>query len=372
MATTRNHAVSALRDCGSRAGVVSPGPYGPGYCLSALRALVFTCAKSTCLLALFFGAVLPTVSIFADEPSAIFTPKLLIAHAAYHPRKQHPTIYFYHHDGKSQGKVVGEVKVEGKRSDYHPSLSLDGRWCAFASEQENETSRIFLWDLAEQKLVDLPDINTSPNAQLHATMSGDGNLIAYAAWSHPEGAGRWDVMLYDAAGKRPLNAPDLNQQPLDERMPALSGDGRTLAFTSNAKENVGGTDIYFYDVASGQTTHEAALNSARADIEPTLSADGKMALFVSDRQGGAGGRDLYLFDRTRQEFLPLPNLNSIAHEQSPSLSGDGRFIVFVSERISGEGERDVFLYDRAAQKILPTPMLNGKYEDIDPCVIVLP
>jgi Tol biopolymer transport system component len=311
--------------------------------------------------------------LLSQEPATRdFSPKVLIAHAAYHPRKQHPTIYFYHHDGESQGKVIGEIRVEGKRSDYHPSLSLDGRWCAFASEQENETSRIFLWDLREQKLVDLPDINASPNAQLHATMSGDGKLVAYAAWSHPEGAGRWDVLLYDAGGKRPLAATGLNEQPLDERMPALSGDGRTLAFTSNAKDNVGGTDIYFYDVSSGQTSQELALNSPRADIEPSLSLDGKLVAFVSDRRGGAGGRDLYLYDRNKQQLVDLPNLNSIAHEQSPSLSADGRYIAFVSERSSGEGERDIFIYDRSVEQLLAAPGLNGKYEDLDPCVIVLP
>jgi Tol biopolymer transport system component len=317
-------------------------------------------------------AVIASSARAEDTPAPDFKPKLLIAHAAYHPRKQHPTIYFYHHDGQSLGKVVGEIKVEGKRSDYHPSLSHDGRRCAFASELENETSRILLWDLGEQKLVDLPDINSSPNALLHATMTGDGKLIAFAAWSHPEGDGRWDVLTYDVPGTRRVHPTGLNTQPLDERMPALSGDGRTLAFTSNDKTGVGVTDIYFHDVASSQTSHDAQLNSPRADIEPSLSADGKLVAFVSDRPGGIGGRDIFLYDRAKRELIALPGLNSVAHEQSPSLSPDGRYVAFVSERSSGEGERDVFVYDRETAKLLATPSLNGKYEGIDPCIIVLP
>ena len=35
----------------------------------------------------------------------------------------------------------------------------------FASELENQTSRIFVWDMKEKKLVTLPALNDSPNAQ---------------------------------------------------------------------------------------------------------------------------------------------------------------------------------------------------------------
>lgn len=299
-----------------------------------------------------------------------FTPKLLIAVSSYHPRPKHPTIYFYHHDGQSLGKKVGEVTVSGKRSDYHPSLSADGRWCAFASEEENQTSRIRVWDLQEKKLLELPEANKSPNGQLHASISGSGKLVAFSAWSNPQASGRWDVLLFDVAGNNflPLG---VNTQALDERMPCLSGDGRLLAYTSNAKGGVGRTDIYFYDLSTGESISDAKLNSSHMDVEPSLSADGRLVAFVSDRREGQGGRDIYLYDRDQSKLLPLPNLNSVAHEQSPSLSSDGRYLTFVSERTAGEGERDVFLYDRQSGKLLPTPQLNGKQEDMDPCVIVL-
>lgn len=307
----------------------------------------------------------------AQESEVEFTPKLLIAFSGYHPRPKYPTIYFYQHDGKAQGKVFGSIAVSGKRSDSHASLSHDGRYCAFASEEENNTSKVRLWDRAEKKLVDLPDINKTPHAQLHASLSGNGKFMAFAAWSHPEAQGRWDVLLYDIAGRQRLPLASLNTQPQDERMPALSADGSALAFTSNAEGGKGLTDIYFYDVASAQVTHDAKLNSPRLDIEPALSADGNLVAFSSDRPGGQGGRDIYLYDREKQRFLPLPGLNYVAQEQTPSLSPDGRFIAFVSERLAGEGERDIFLYDRTAGKLLPTPGLNSKHEDLDPCVVVL-
>jgi Tol biopolymer transport system component len=297
--------------------------------------------------------------------------KLLIAFSSYRERPRHPKIYFYEHDGVSGGKIIGSIDTVNQRSDYHPSLSHDGRYCAFSSELENQTGRIQLWDMQQKKLVNLPKINDSPNAQMSPSLSGDGKWLAFAAWDRPGSSKRWDVFLYDLTAKKFIDLPGLNTPSFDERMPALNGSGQLLAFTSNAKGGAGLTDIYLYDRAPKKVLSIPGMNSKNMDIEPALSADGNLIAFVSDRPGGMGGRDIYLFDRKAGKLLPLPGLNSVAQEQSPSLSAEGRFIAFVSERIGGAGERDIYLYDREVQKILPTPGLNSKQEDFDPCVIVL-
>ena len=89
-------------------------------------------------------------------------------------------------------------------------------------------------------------------------------------------------------------------------------------------------------------------NSPSTDTEPALSADGRLLAFVSDRPAAdsrqAGTRNIYLYDRVAQRLLPTPGLNSPGQEQSPSISPDGRFLVFVSERLDGAGERDIYLY----------------------------
>src|SRR5262245_26844573 len=98
--------------------------------------------------------VLPLFAASAADDAA--KAKLLIAFASFRDRPLHPKIFFYEHDGIGAGKIVGSIDAVNQRSDYRPSLSLDGRWCAFAAELENQTSRIFLWDMAEKKLVTLP------------------------------------------------------------------------------------------------------------------------------------------------------------------------------------------------------------------------
>ena len=304
----------------------------------------------------------------APEPAKA---KLLIAFASFRERPKQPKIYFYEHDGDKTGKIVGSVDTVNLRSDSHPSLSLDGRYCAFASELENQTSKIFLWDLMEKKLVNLPVINDTPNAQLHPTISGDGQVIAFAAWDRAGFSQRWDIVGYDMKTKKLHDLPKLNSQKFDERMPCFSGNGRFLAFTSNMNGGVGLTDIYLYDRTESKVIAIPDMNSPNMDMTPSLSEDGNLVAFVSDRKGGKGGRDIYLFDRKAKKFIDLPGINSATHEQSPSISPDGRYIAFVSERLGGEGERDLYLYDRDAKKLLPTPGLNSKREDFDPCVIVL-
>lgn len=320
-----------------------------------------------------------TCNLVTAQPAPEFTPKLLIAFSSVKERRAppYPKIYFYEHDGIAKGKVVDGIDSIGKetnssRGDMHPSLSRDGRYCAFSGQiGVTDGGRIEIWDRHEKKLLQLPGLNESTNVhQVTPSFSGDGKLAAFSAWARPGGNPRWGVYLYDVAAKKLVDLPKLNAEVFDQRHPALSGDGKLLAYASNVKGGVGLTDIYLYDLNEKKVIALPEMNSKSTDMQPALSGDGNLLAFTSDRPGGAGGRDIYLFDRAAKKLIPLPGLNSSAQEQSPSLSADGRYIVFVSERPDGAGERDVYLYDRQLQKLLPTPGLNSKDDDFDPCVVV--
>jgi len=298
--------------------------------------------------------------------------RVLIAFSSYRERMQWPQIHFYEHDGSGAGKIIENIPTVPKRSDNRASLSVGGRYVAFAAEQENEVSRIRLWDRQEKKLVELPTIDDTPNAQLWPTLAAGGRTIVYAGWNRPGSSQRWDLFLYDVAAKKLGPLSDINTLPHDERMPALAASGRKLAYVTNDPSGAGLMDIALCELATGQAIPLPGLNTAHREVEPSLSADGRWLAFVSDRPGGAGGRDVYLYDGQAQQLVELPGLNSVAHEQTPSISPDGRWLAFVSERIRGEGERDIFLYDIARRQLVPTPGLNAKQEDIDPCVITLP
>lgn len=314
----------------------------------------------------------------AQEPAAA---KLLIAFSSVRQRHAppYPRIFFYEHDGVANGKLLGLIDspdggVNKTRSDMHPTLSRDGRFCAFSAQfGVTDGGRIEIFDRKEKKYLEHPTLNESKDIhQMAPSLSSEGNLVAFMAWARPGASSRWGVFVFDVAAKKMLDLPKLNSELSDQRMPALSGDGKLLAYVSNARGGAGLTDIYLYDLADKKVLPLPDMNSKNLDMQPSLSGDGRLIAFTSDRSGGAGGRDIYLYDRTDKKFLPLPGLNTADHEHSPSLSADGRYLVFVSERLGGAGERDVYLYDRETGKLLPTPGLNSKDDDYDPCVVVLP
>jgi Tol biopolymer transport system component len=87
------------------------------------------------------------------------------------------------------------------------------------------------------------------------------------------------------------------------------------------------------------------LNSRYNDEQPALSGNGRFLAFVSNRNGN---RSLLLYDLQQQQFMPLPSLNqqnTIA--ENPSLSRTGRYIAYL---IGDRGKPTVALYDRATQR----------------------
>ena len=256
-----------------------------------------------CLLGLVVAVIGLNLLIAQPAPPPV---KLLITFASVRERRDppYPKIYFYEHDGVANGKIVGAIDSPGAgvnktRSDMHPTLSRDGRYCAFSAQFGiTDGARIDIWDRQEKKLLALPVIHGLPKVhEMTPSFSGDGTRIAFMAWAWPGGSSRWSVLLYDNVGKKLVDLPKLNGETSDQRMPALSSDGRWLAYASNIKGGVGLTDIYFYDLQDKKIVAVPELNSQNIDMQPTLSGDGRLVAFSSDRPGGAGGRDIYLFDR---------------------------------------------------------------------------
>src|SRR5438270_114230 len=101
-------------------------------------------------------------------------------------------------------------------------------------------------------------------------------LLALTAWNKPGASTRWNVLLYDVAGRKFLDLPGLNRPGIDTRMSALSGDGRWLAHVSSARGGTRRTDIHLYDRKEGKLVLVPKLNSAYMEVEPSLSHDGRL------------------------------------------------------------------------------------------------
>lgn len=97
----------------------------------------------------------------------------------------------------------------------------------------------------------------------------------------------------------PVNLGPTINGPQDERSPFLSKDGKTLFYSSNRIEGLGGFDL-FQAVYSDSTARWNApehlglpLNSPADELFYRLMDDGLQGIFVSNRPGGQGGFDFY-------------------------------------------------------------------------------
>jgi Tol biopolymer transport system component len=98
-----------------------------------------------------------------------------------------------------------------------------------------------------------------------------------------------------------------------------------------------------------------SLNSRYTEEQPALSGNGRFLAFISNRNGS---HQLLLYDLNEQRLVSTPGLNrprTIA--ESPSLSYTGRYIAYLT---SDQGRPVVALYDRATQKSqIITPTYRG-------------
>lgn len=114
----------------------------------------------------------------------------------------------------------------------------------------------------------------------------------------------------------------------DETTPFLAKDGRTLFFSSNRTESMGGFDIFTSRFDDRRTAWPAPsnpgqpLNSPADDAFFRLTADGKDGFFSSNRLDGFGQRDLFVAhfkkERTEQRMVSNPLIFS---QLEPKTSG---------------------------------------------------
>ena len=87
------------------------------------------------------------------------------------------------------------------------------------------------------------------------------------------------------------------------------------------------------------------LNSRYNDEQPAVSGDGRWLAFVSDRNGS---RQILLYNLQEKRFVNLDGVNqNNAIAESPSLSRTGRYLAYIS---SIYGRPEIALYDRATRR----------------------
>ncbi len=128
---------------------------------------------------------------------------------------------------------------------------------------------------------------------------GYGGMDIYKAERQPNGD--W--------GKPENLGPTVNTEH-NEDAPFIHPDSRTLFFTSDGRNTMGGNDIFKTYFLAGEWQEPEnmgyPINTPTDDNYFTLTANGKMGYFSSERKGGKGGQDIYYFEMPDHEAnIPL-------------------------------------------------------------------
>ena len=159
----------------------------------------------------------------------------------------------------------------------------------------------------------------------------------------------------------------------DSWEPAISADGRFVAFVSYADNLVhgdtnGARDVFVHDRSTG-VTERVSVDSSGAegngdssfDRWPSISADGQVVVFWSDASNLVGGdtngrTDVFVHDRatgvTERVSVDSSGVEGNGGSLGSSISADGRIVAFCSDAsnlVAGDhgGIVDAFVHDRA-------------------------
>jgi Tol biopolymer transport system component len=253
--------------------------------------------------------------------------------------------------------------TSGNRPSLYPSISADGRLIAFQSAASdlvpgdiNSASDIFIRDLQAGTTERLCGVQ--PNlSSFSPSISGDGNFVAFVSAAtnlDPDAKpGILNVFVCDriAGTVKSVNVSTGGVPGNGDSMtPAISFDGRFVAFKSESDNLVAGdtnrtVDVFVHDRATGVTERMSVSltggNANEVSFPPAISADGRFVAFGSAatnlvRNDANSVADVFVRDRTTGATL-LADLspdgqqaNGGVPDVAPAISGDGKQVGFVS------------------------------------------
>lgn len=284
---------------------------------------------------------------------------------------------------------LAEDGVQANGDSDSASISGDGRFVVFRSMASNlipgDTNRladIFVRDLHTEttERISISSSGTQSNGDnRNPQIATNGRRIVFAspASSLVEGDTNrtWDVFAHDLSTGRTerVSVSSAGAQGRGtSAIPAISGDGRVVAFVSDAPNLVPGDtnrvrDAFVRDLDRGMTERVSIPSGGgqanRRTLSAALSGDGRFVAISSDASNlvtddGNRRRDIFVVDRSSGvvTLVSVASDGTAADADSggPSISADGRFVAFQSFAGSlaagDENEvRDVFVHDLATR-----------------------
>ncbi|MBU0511338.1 MAG: calcium-binding protein [Chloroflexi bacterium] len=276
--------------------------------------------------------------------------------------------------------------TQGNLNSLNPAISDDGRYVAFQSYADNlvpgDTNGLYDFFVHDRQT----GITTRVSVAADGTQ-GSGDVYPHLLAISSEGRvafeseadnlvpddtnGEVDIFVHDIRNgltTRVSVASDGTQGNSNSFAPAISTNGRYVAFVSGANNLVPGdtnyaADIFLHDTLTGVTTHVSVAsdgtqgNYGSSGVD--VSDNGRFVTFGSYADnlvpGDTNGRsDIFkhdtLYSTTSRVSVASDGTQGNSASKSPAISDDGRFVAFESAAdnlVPGDTNQayDVFLHD---------------------------
>lgn len=225
-------------------------------------------------------------------------------------------------------------------SDFDPSISSEGQMMVFSSTRHSHTPDIYIKDVDGMAVTQL---TSDPSSDIQPAISPDGRRVAFAS----DRGGNWDIWVVNIDGQQPIQ---VTANPAHEVHPSWSPDGSDLVFSS-LPERGGQWELWTASAEAG-----AVKKFIGYGLFPEWSPSSDTVVFQRARRRGSRWFSLWTIQLINGEpRMPTEICSSAAHAMIlPTWSPDGSQIAFCSVasaeslREDGRGEfqrADVWMVD---------------------------
>jgi outer membrane protein OmpA-like peptidoglycan-associated protein/YHS domain-containing protein len=197
--------------------------------------------------------------------------------------------------------ITPQIQSDGNQ--YVSSVSFDGK-TLYLTKEDHFNSDIFVSYLKDSVWGKSEPVKGGINTRFwesHASISNDGKTLYFAS-NQPKGYGAMDLykseLVADGIWGPPQNLGPAVNTPANEDTPFITEDGKTLYFSSQGHNGMGGYDLYKSEMgADGKWKQPENLGYPLSTTDDDLFyypwRNGEHALFATFEIDGFGKEDIY-------------------------------------------------------------------------------
>jgi outer membrane protein OmpA-like peptidoglycan-associated protein len=234
--------------------------------------------------------------------------------------------------------IGGNINTSGHEASI--GLSADGQQL-FIYRDDNTDGNIYVCDLNGETWSTPKKLGSNINTKAwepSASLSADGGTLYFVS-DRKGGFGGRDIYksrkLPDGTWGLAENLGNIINTAFNEDGPFIHPDGKTLYFSSNCPNSMGGFDIFSstcndYNIWTAPENVGYPINTTDDDIFYVLSASGKHAYYSTFRTEGKGEKDIYMLTLETPKETPLTVLSGNI-KLDPAAMASARIVVTDNE-----------------------------------------